>query len=126
MSKYTAQVMSFKACVAALGDKTCVKIDHNTILHRSDDQKSFIITLHGNKIIQVTKSGFRVYRGIGHLTKTTKDRLNKFLPSSMRFYTNNHTDYVSYTRTCTVAGVKADIKVVEPMEDGKFYKYTKI
>lgn len=124
MSKCIAQVMTFKACVAKLGDKVCVKIDHNTMLHRSDDKKSFIITLHGNKIIQVTRSGFRVYRGIGHLTKTTKDRLNKFLPSSMRFYTFKHIDHVSYTRTCTVAGVKADIRVVEPMENGKFYKYT--
>lgn len=78
--------ITFESARDYLGSKTSRSIAPNTVL--SLNQGIYQIHLHGNLIMDVSESGaIRIYDGNQHFTKTTKARINSYMPKGFWVYT---------------------------------------
>ena len=76
------------------GKKIAKKIDNNTLLIEYPDYKA--IRLHDTNILVFKNNTITLNTG-GYQTRTTKDRLNKYLPQNFNVYQKNYTWYISNT-----------------------------
>ncbi len=72
------------------------KIDHNTYLETDSAPDSYGIRLHATRILQFNSDGSVILDSGGWQTVTTKDRLNKFLPSGYRVWQEARVWYLSH------------------------------
>lgn len=90
---------AYHEAVAILDGRLTRKIDHNTCMVRVDDN-NIAITLHGNTIITYGRKGTITLSDGSYRSTTTKDRLNKFLPTGYGVYQAKRVWYLwtNYTK----------------------------
>ena len=90
------------------GKKIAKKIDNNTLLIEYPDYKA--IRLHDTNILVFKNNTITLNSG-GYQTRTTKDRLNKYLPQNFNVYQKNYTWYISDALDKTTTEFKDGITV---------------
>ena len=81
------------------GKSKAKKIANNT--YRIDNEKNEVIRFHDTDILTFER-GFVILNSGGFLTKTTKDRLNKYLPQGVYVYQKDFKWFVKDDRDGTV------------------------
>lgn len=92
LSKYS-HVTSYSKADKALGDKNSLVIGNNTELVR-DRSGSISVELHGHRVITFQQNSTIVLDSAGYQTTTTKDRLNRYTPNSVRVFQDDFEWYV--------------------------------
>ena len=75
-----------------LGERESKKLLNNTYLVRSG--KKIAVRLHNTDVVTFTPKTITLNSG-GWLTVTTKDRMNKYLPSNVKVFANKGEWFVS-------------------------------
>lgn len=92
------------------------KVANNTLRYRLADGRTFV-RLHLTDIIETAPTGAITVDTGGHNTPTTRDRLNRFLPSGLRVQTSRGVAYLNGTpfrRTITITPARGTDTDIEP------------
>lgn len=84
MNTLTDMPTNYTAVLTRLIGKDEVEIGNNTVATWSTVDSGLSILLHGHEIIRLQENGDVYVRHCGYPTRTTMDRLNRFLPSNAR------------------------------------------
>ncbi len=87
--------ISFEDCDLIWTQSRRRKLGHNTYLER-DDESAYHVRLHATRIVTFHRDGRVELNSGGWRTVTTKERMNRYLPSGWRLYQDAHVWYVAY------------------------------
>ena len=88
MATMKAIPKSYEECKNLLNGKVEMKLGNNTKLVHSVQAGAFAIKLHNTEVVCFYVDGTVQIQNGGHQTKTTKDRINQFIPRGHVFQRN--------------------------------------
>lgn len=108
-------INSYEDAEEALGDQSSLKIGNNTYLQKRGE--NIAVQLHSTDVITFEPDGHMILDTGGYRTTTTKDRINRYTPSSISVYQE---DYEWYVDDASGTREFVDEIVVEAEEGGGY------
>jgi len=113
--------MKYNDAINIIKNRNSKKLENNTYLLK--DGENFVIRLHNTDIIKITPKNHYILDNGGYLTRTTKDRLNKYLPCNI--YQETGLWYISGSLYYNGMELNGNGKPVKPKNPNKTEKSKK-
>ena len=122
----SATVAELRSRASRLGEMVSSKRVANNTIEATYTNGNRVIILHETLILEFRKNGATVVNTGGYNTHTTRDRLNRFLPSPHSVRTSNGNIYINGTPFQNTVKIKSDGTIVPDVKPTKLLSDRKL